>query len=81
MQGPNVKKLIVRKMSMLMVPKGAGLQDVMQSLTSPGNIGEAAKQATEWVESAIAAVKTAPDNPYGREDEAIAGEILRRLRP
>jgi hypothetical protein len=30
------------------------------------------------VEQAIAVVKTAPDNPFG-DDEAIAGEILRRV--
>jgi hypothetical protein len=60
-QGPNVRKLIVHKMSLLMIPPGSK---------------EPARDATAWVEQAIAVVKTAPDNPYGDDDEAIAGAIL-----
>jgi hypothetical protein len=38
-----------------------------------------AREATAWVEQALAAVKSARDNPYGDDDEAIAGEILRQV--
>lgn len=76
--GPNVKKLIVHKMSLLMVPPGCGngLQTALAALTKPGNLVAVAREATQWVEAAIAVVKTAPDNPYGDDDEAIAETIL-----
>lgn len=80
MQGPNVKKLIAHKMAVLMVPEGGGLRDALGSLASPGNIGKVAREATDWVKAAIAVVKTAPDNPYGNNDEAIAGEIVRQIK-
>lgn len=79
MQGPNVRKLIAHKMSLLMVPAGGGLATALQALTKPGNLAAVAKEATAWVEAAIAVVKTAPDNPYGEDDEAIAGAILKGI--
>lgn len=78
-QGPNVKKLICRKMAHLMVPDGAGFADGIRELAEQGNVGRRAQQATAWAEEAIAAVKAAPDNPYGDDDEAIAGEIVRQI--
>jgi phosphosulfolactate phosphohydrolase-like enzyme len=41
---------------------------------------EGAQKATAWVQGAIAVIKTSPDNPFGDDDEAIAGEILKRLK-
>jgi hypothetical protein len=38
-----------------------------------------AREAEAWVEQALAAVKAAPGNPYGNDDEAIAGEILSQI--
>lgn len=80
-QGPNVRRLIAHKMSLIMVPPGAkdGFAAAVGSMLRPGGIGDAAKEATEWVRQAIAAVKAAPDNPHGDDDEAIAGEILRQV--
>lgn len=78
-QGKNVKKLIVRRMSVDAVPSGGGLQSAIDYLMSPSKIAESAKSATKWVFEAIDVVKTAPDNPYGDDDEAIAGAILARL--
>lgn len=60
------------------IPSGGGLADGMGFLSSPERVGDAARQATEWVNDAIAVVKTAPDNPYG-SDEEIAGAILVRF--
>ena len=79
MTGPNVKKLIIRKMSLLMVPPGGGAEDVIRSLTTPGKIAEVGRQAREWVAEAIAAVrKAAEPNPWKTaDDEVIAEEILR----
>lgn len=80
-QGPNVKKLIAHKMSLLMVPPGCGngLQTALAALTKPGNVVAVAKEATMWVNEAIAVMKTAPDSPYGDDDEAIAGAILAKI--
>jgi tRNA G18 (ribose-2'-O)-methylase SpoU len=79
-QGPNVKKLIAHKMSLIMISPGCGngLATAIEALTKPGNLGAVAREATTWVEAAIAAVKAAPDNPYG-DDEAIASEILHQI--
>lgn len=78
-QGPNVRRLITYKMSGLAVPAGGGLTDALALFTEPGRLGRVAREATAWVEEAIAVVKTAPDNPFGDDDEAIAGELLARL--
>ena len=77
-QGPNVKRLIIHKMSTLMIPSGGGLSDGIRALSSSESIGKYAREATEWVEEVLTVVKTAPDNPYGN-DEVIAGEILRQI--
>jgi hypothetical protein len=55
-QGPNVRKLIAHKMSLLMVPKGAGLAGALKSMVTPGAIGNFAREATQWVETALAAM-------------------------
>ena len=78
MQGPNVKRLIAHKMSLLAIPPGGGLKDGIEFLSSKEKIVQAAKGATAWVEDSIAVIKTAPDNPF-KTDEEIAGEILRRI--
>lgn len=83
-QGPNVKRLIAHKMSLLMIPpgtkKGQGLATGMAALMKPGNIQQVCKEATEWVEQAIDAVKACPDGGWwGDENEAIAGELLRQI--
>lgn len=75
-QGPNVRKLIVRKMTLIMVPACGGLQSVASCLTRPGGIEQAAREASDWVETVLSSVKSSLDNPYGDDDEAIAGEIL-----
>jgi hypothetical protein len=74
-QGPNVKRLIVHRMSQLMVPPGAGIGDALAAMVKPGNISAVAREATAWVEAALAAVRSAPGNPYA-DDEEIAGAIL-----
>ena len=74
--GPNEKKLITRKMALIMIPPGGCPLDGFNALT--GNLSEIAKEAMEWVKSAIAVVKTAPDNPYATNEE-IAGAILEKL--
>lgn len=74
--GPNVRKLVARKMSLIMIPPDGNLSDAMNEMAKPGRIGEAAQEAAAWVNSAIALVKSTPDNPHGDDDEAIASVIL-----
>jgi hypothetical protein len=77
--GPNVRRLVAHKMARDAVPPGGGLADAMRFLTTPGAVVAGAHEATEWVRLAIQTVKDAPGNPYGDDDEAIAGEILRQI--
>lgn len=77
--GPNVQKLITYRTSQQAIPAGGGLPDAVKFLSSASTIADGVRAATEWVEAAIALVKTSPDNPYGDDDEAIAGEILRQI--
>jgi hypothetical protein len=80
-QGPNVKKLIIRKMSTDAVPKGGGIAAALGFLADPSRIVAGARAATQWVETAIRAVREAAEpNPWKTaDDEAIAGEILRGI--
>jgi len=78
-QGPNVKRLIIERMSYLAIPKDGGLADGIALFTTPGKLGDVVRQATTDVEACIAVAKTAVPNPFGNDDEAIAGEILRKI--
>jgi len=78
-QGPNVKRLITQRMAQVMIPPGGGFLTGLEALAKPGNIGKVAREATDWVNKAISLVKEAPNNPYGDDDEVIAGEILRQI--
>jgi hypothetical protein len=77
--GPNVRRLVAHKVSVDAVPKGGHIGHAMGFLSSPEKILAGTRAAQEWVAAAIAVVKAAPNNPYGDDDEAIAGEILRQI--
>jgi hypothetical protein len=77
--GPNVRKLIATKIAREAIPDKGGFADGLRFLSSKDRILAAAKAATAWVFAAIDAVKSAPDGGTYGDDEAIAGEILRRL--
>lgn len=80
--GPNVKRLIIRKMSLLAIPIGSGDDGFslgLEALTNRGKFTSIAAEASDWVRKAVAVMKTAPDNPYGDDDEAIAGAILKGI--
>ena len=76
----NINRLIARKISIDAIPKGGGIQDAIGFLMNPTAIYETAKRAKEWVGAAIQAVKDAPYNPYGDDDEVIAGVILEQIK-
>lgn len=81
MQGPNLKRLIAFKMSCDAIPTGGGVADAIGFLSSVENVKEGAAKATEWVNAAIQAVRSAADpNPYkNADDETIAGVILKGI--
>ena len=80
-QGPNVKKLIAHKISLIAVPVGGGIGSALNFLKDPKAIGNAAREATAWVETAIRAIRLAGEpNPWKTaDDEAIAGELLAQI--
>lgn len=79
--GPNVKRLIIKRMCLNAVPQGGGLADAISFLTQPENMIQSSREAARWVEAAIQAVRLAAEpNPWkNASDEEIAGEILLRI--
>lgn len=79
--GPNVKKLITRKMSFDAIPRNGSFADGVRFLSDPKAVGQSARAATEWATTAIRAVREAAEpNPWkNSSDEEIAGEILRKI--
>lgn len=76
--GPNVRKLIARKAAFDAVPAGGNLGDFVDFINS-GNFADSLKLAAQWVKEALRIFKTAPDNPFGDDNEAIAGYLLTKL--
>lgn len=77
--GPNLKRLLAIVTAKIAIPPGGGLADGMRVLTTPGAMVNAARQGLVQVDQMIAAVRSAPDNPYGDDEEIIAGAILAQL--
>lgn len=79
--GPNVKQLIIMRMSNEAVPRGGGLNDALNFLSSRESIMRGMREATDWVQEAIELVRNAADpNPLkNASNETIAGELLRRI--
>lgn len=73
--GPNVKRLICHKASLIMIPPGGGIVAGVSAIVG-GKLPVAMKQAAEWVAEAIKVVRTAPDADPNWTDEDIAGKIL-----
>lgn len=78
---PNVKRLILHKMSHDAIPSEGGIGDALRFLTTPGAMNSGWRKAAEWVAAAIRAVREAGEpNPWKvADDEAIAGELLRKI--
>jgi len=79
--GPNVRRLIAYRMSIDAVPHNGGLSDAIKFLSSKESIVTGARNARDWVKSAIEAVRQAgePNSWKDADDESIAGEILRKV--
>ena len=77
--GPNVKKLIAHKMALDAIPPGGGFASGIDFILS-GRLAQSWKDAANWVRAAIEVVRISPDNPFGDNDEAIAEELLKRIK-
>ena len=76
-QGPNVKKLIVRRMTVLAIPNDGNFEDGLAFLMDPDRMAKVAKEATDWVFKMLDYVKKAPDYD-GETDEEIAAAVLEK---
>ena len=79
--GQNFNKLVAHRASQIMVPPGGGIAAAVASITTPGKMAQATREAVQWVRTAISLVRTAAEpNPWrNASDEEIAGEILTKL--
>lgn len=77
--GTNVSKLIVRFVAREAIPFGGGLADAVEFFSNPDHRQKVLERAKSQAMEAIRLIKSAPDNPFGDDDEQIAGEILKRL--
>lgn len=77
--GPNFKRLMAYKVAREAVPPGGGMASAIQSIVTPGRLSELSRDALVWCDAAIDAIRSAPDNPYGNDEETIAGAILNEL--
>jgi hypothetical protein len=77
--GPNVSKLLTKFIAREAVPVGGGFQDGIKFLTDQEHRKKVLQKAEEMMLLSIKAIKSAPDNPFGTDDEKIAEEILKRI--
>lgn len=77
--GPNAKKLLAHFIAHEAIPSGGGIGDGINFLVDPERRHSGLERATANLKAALNAVKSAPDNPYGEDDEAIAAAILDRI--
>ena len=76
---PAKQRLVAHKMAIMAVPPNGGIGDGIEFLMDRDRISKTAKEAMDWVDEAIRVVKSAPDNPYGDDDNAICEAILLRV--
>ena len=77
--GPNIKNLFIRFVSREAIPDGGGIGDGIKMFTDVDHRHKVMDRALENMNVAIEAVRLAPDNPYGDDQEVIAGVILEEL--
>ena len=78
---PNIKKLIIIKMSKDALPNGSTIMDGLQFLSSKEKMSEGFRQSKKWILEVIGILKQAGEpNPYKTmSDEDIAGELLNKI--
>lgn len=86
--GPNVKALLIERWSQLMCARAGHAGGKFGKVAAVAarmadkqgqDLKADMRDAFTWVQSALTAVKSSPDNPYDT-DEAIAGAIMKRVK-
>ena len=77
--GPNMKRFLAYAVARKSIPPGGGMQAVINVLVTPGKLADVTREALKFCDDAIAAMRSAPDNPYGNDEETIAGAIVKEL--
>lgn len=74
--GPNAKNLLTMFIARESVPDGGGLADGLKFFTDAEHRKRVIETAMTNLDLSIAAIRAAPDNPYGDDEEVIAAAIL-----
>lgn len=77
--GPNMARLWIRFISRQAIPKGGGFANGMEFLGDPDLRHSIIEKAEASMKAAILLIKSAPNNPWGDDDEAIAGALLKEI--
>lgn len=77
--GPNAQKLLIRFISREAIPPGGSIADGAKFLMDEVHRKAVYARARQNMETAFTAVRAAPDNPHGDDEEAIAAAILAML--
>lgn len=81
--GPNVSKLILRFVAVEAVPAGVGrdtgFSNVIEFIRTPEYRKKILDAAEAKAMASLQAIKSAPDNPYGQDDEKIAEALLQTI--
>lgn len=77
--GPNMQKLAAFKASRDAIPDGGGLVDAIDFIKDQNRFKKSMLDSVLWAFAAVDVMKTAPDNPYGDDDEVIAGAIVAEI--
>jgi hypothetical protein len=78
--GKNVTRLILQFVPREAIPPGGGLADALLFFQDAEHRKQVLDNAEALAMRAIELIKSAPDNPYGDDDETIAAEILRQIQ-
>ena len=78
--GTNVTKLIIRFIAREAVSPGGGLDSTIAFFLDAEHRKQILANAETKAMEAIQLIKKAPDNPYGNDDEIIAGVLLEKIQ-
>ena len=77
--GTNVTKLITQFIAGEAIPAGGGIASAVEFFQNAKRRKQVLEAAETKAIQAIELIKTAPDNPFGNDDELIAGELLKKI--
>ncbi len=78
-RSPNVAKLIIKFIALEAIPRGGGIASGIEFFINPEHRKKVLESAESKAIQSINFIKSAPDNPFGDDDDVIAGELLKRI--